>query len=113
MEDIGIIHAAQYLHGLEKSLQNALIDVLDGGSMLQVWKCEQERVRQYPKYYIAAYNRWVRTYLRYSKPDMVESNDAKITLKFMLYEIRKLLSASALAKRRLWNRRKYKDNQEI
>ena len=113
MEAVGIIHAARYLHGLDEALQTAPVDGPDGGAVFQVRERERERARQYLEESIAARKRRMRTYLRYSNPDMVESNDAKIIVAFALYELGKLFSASALAKRRLWTRRKEQEDQEI
>ena len=44
---------------------------------------------------------------------MVEKNDAKIIVAFVLYELGKILYASALAKQRLWKKCKYQEDQEI
>ena len=81
--------------------------------MFQVQDRERERAQQYRKESIAARKCWMWTYLRYSSPETVEINDAKIIVAFALYELEKLFSASALAKRRLWTRRKEQEDQEI
>ena len=45
--------------------------------------------------------------MKYSKPDMVDRNDAKIIVAFVLYELGKIFSTSALAKLRLRAKNKY------
>ena len=110
---MGIMHANQYLNILDEYLKTAPVDGPDSGSMFQVRNSERERARKYLKESIASRKRLIRIYLRYSNPDMVESNDAKIIILFALYELGKLFSASALSKRRLCTRRKNQEDEEI
>ena len=63
MEDVGIIHSDKYLKSLDKSLQTVPIDGPDGGAVFQVWESDRERARKYPKDYIEAHKRQIRTYL--------------------------------------------------
>ena len=98
---MGIINVAQYLHDLQKALQTAPIDDLDSGALFRVWEHEQDRYQQYLENYIVEFKRLMRKYLKYYKPDMVERNDAKIIVAFVMYELGKILSDSVLEKRRL------------
>ena len=96
------------MHGLDEYLKTAPIDGLDGGAVFRVWECERERSQKYLGYSIVERKYWMQTYLRYSNPDMVDSNDANIIVAFEMYKLGKIFSASALAKQRLWMRRKVK-----
>ena len=104
---MGIIHVAQYLHGFQKALQTAPIDDPEIGALFLVQEHEQDRAQQYLENSIVEFKRLMRTNLKYSNPDMVERNDAKIIVAFVLYELGKIFSTSALAKLRLRAKNKY------
>ena len=98
------------MHSLDEDQQTVPVDVPDGRAVFQVWGSEIDRSQQYLEEYIAAHNRKMRTYLRFSNPDMVEINDAKIIVTFDLYKVGALFSSSFLEKLRLWTGHKYQED---